>query len=88
MRLIVLVLAVSLAAEPALSQVLRTPTGQRGEAQSENALVLKDAKELADCEGRWEAATHMTKKQWSQTCRRVLDRLRLLDLRGDALPTR
>jgi hypothetical protein len=88
MRLIILVLAASLAAEPALSQVLPAPADPRGGAQSESALVLKDAKELADCEGRWEAATHMTRKQWSQTCRRVLDRLRLLDLRGDALPTR
>jgi hypothetical protein len=80
MRLIILLLAMSLVAETARSQIARTPAKPR----SDGALVLKDAKEVADCEGRWEAATHMTKKQWSQTCRRVLDRLRLLDLQGGA----
>ena len=75
MRLIIVLLAMSLSAEIARSQVLPAPA----KPLSESALVLQDAKELADCEGRWEAATHMTKRQWSQTCRRVLDRLRLLD---------
>jgi hypothetical protein len=84
MRLIIVLLAMSLSAEIALAQVFPAPAKR----PSESALVLKDAKELTDCEGRWEAATHMTKKQWSQTCRRVLDRLRLLDLQGGARPTR
>lgn len=80
MRLIIALLVLVLAAPQALSQAFSAPATTRGEPQSESALVLKDAKELADCESRWEAATHMTRKQWSQTCRRVLDRLRLLDL--------
>ena len=82
MRLIFMLLALSLMSESARSQVFSAPAKSRGESP-ENALALKqeEAKELSDCEDRWEAATHMTKKQWSRTCRRVLDRLRLLDLR-------
>ncbi len=80
MRVIILLLAMSLVAEPALSQVLPAPAKPRGEPPSDSALTFRDAKELTDCESRWEAATHMTKKQWLQTCRRILDRLRLLDL--------
>jgi hypothetical protein len=82
MRVIILLLVMSLAAEPAQSQVLPAPAKPRGERASDS--TLRDAKELTDCENRWVAATHMTKKQWLQTCRRVLDRLRLLDLRGGA----
>jgi hypothetical protein len=70
----------SLATWSARSQVLSTPEKPRDEPPSARALARTDAQEFTDCEGRWEAATHMTKKQWSQTCRRVLDRLRLLDL--------
>lgn len=83
MRLIIVLLALSLMSESAWSQVFSAPAKSRGEASPENMLTLKqeEAKELTDCEDRWEAATHMTKKQWSRTCRRVLDRLRLLDLR-------
>ena len=82
MRLIFMLLALSLMSESARSQVFSAPAKSRGESPA-NTLALKqeEAKELSDCEGRWEAATHMTKKQWSRTCRRVLDRLRLLDLR-------
>jgi hypothetical protein len=82
MRLIIVLLAMSLAAGPAQSQVLPTPEKHRRDLPAARALALTDAQEFTDCERRWEAATHMTKKQWSQTCRRVLDRLRLLDQHG------
>jgi hypothetical protein len=88
MRLIITLLALSLATGQARSQVLSAPAKTLAEPKVESALVLEDAREFADCEGRWEAATHMTKKQWSQTCRRVLDRLRLIDLHRSARPTR
>lgn len=80
MRLIIVLLAMSLVAEPAWSQVLPAPAKPRDEPPSSRALARTDAQEFTDCKGRWEAATHMTKKQWSQTCRRVMDPLRLLDL--------
>jgi hypothetical protein len=56
----------------------RTAVRQRGHARGYT-------KELTDCESHWEAVIHMTKEQWSQTCRRVLDRSRLLDLQGSAV---
>lgn len=74
MRLTIALLTMSLAAEPAWPQALAVPARPRGEPPSESAVALKDAKESSDCESRWDAATHMTKKQWSQTCRRVLER--------------
>jgi hypothetical protein len=36
---------------------------------------------ITDCEGMWDSGTHMTKRDWSQTCRRVQDRLKQLELR-------
>lgn len=36
---------------------------------------------IADCEAMWDRGTHMTRKEWSRTCRRVQNRLRQLDLR-------
>lgn len=36
---------------------------------------------VADCERMWDRGTHMTKKEWSQTCRRVQDRLRQIEAR-------
>ena len=60
MRLIIVLLAMSLAAEPARSQVLSTPAKPRDEPPSDAHLHSRMLKELTDCEGRWEAATHMT----------------------------
>lgn len=36
---------------------------------------------VADCEALWDRATHMTRKEWSRTCRRVQLRLQQLELR-------
>ena len=36
---------------------------------------------VADCEGMWDRGTHMTKKEWSHTCRRVQNRLRQIEVR-------
>ena len=36
---------------------------------------------VANCEGMWDRATHMTRTEWSRTCRRVQNRLRQLELR-------
>jgi hypothetical protein len=36
---------------------------------------------ITDCEGMWDRGTHMTKRDWSQTCRRVQNRLQQLELR-------
>jgi hypothetical protein len=36
---------------------------------------------IADCERMWDRGTHMTKKAWSQTCRRVQDWLERMEIR-------
>jgi hypothetical protein len=36
---------------------------------------------IATCEAMWDRTTHMTKAEWSRTCRRVQDRLRKLEVR-------
>ena len=36
---------------------------------------------VMDCERMWDRGTHMTKKEWSQTCRRVQNRIQQLELR-------
>jgi hypothetical protein len=36
---------------------------------------------ITDCEGMWDRGTHMTKHDWSLTCRRVQNRLQQLELR-------
>jgi hypothetical protein len=40
-----------------------------------------DAAAIANCEAMWDLGTHMTKSEWSRTCRRVQNRLRQLELR-------
>jgi hypothetical protein len=35
---------------------------------------------IADCIRMWDSATHMTRKEWSETCRRVQARLQRLEL--------
>jgi hypothetical protein len=36
---------------------------------------------ITECEQMWDRGTHMTKRDWSQTCRRVQDRLQQLEVR-------
>lgn len=36
---------------------------------------------VADCISMWDSGTHMTRKEWSQTCRRVQTRLQRLELK-------
>jgi hypothetical protein len=65
----------------AFAQVEAEP-GPAGTTRSlAEGLVKPSAHEaaVAECEGMWDRGTHMTRKEWSQTCRRVQDRLRRLD---------
>jgi hypothetical protein len=39
-------------------------------------------KAIADCERIWDRGAHMTKQEWSRTCRRVQTRLQRLDGRS------
>jgi hypothetical protein len=37
--------------------------------------------EYADCMRLWEPATHMTREEWSRTCRRVQNRLNAVQIK-------
>ena len=86
MRTIFLVLAFGLSTSVALAEVAPTPmTKSRiGVLSADEASIAKKAEEdrsMADCERHWDARTHMTRQVWAQTCRRVQERFRQLDLR-------
>jgi hypothetical protein len=36
---------------------------------------------VANCESMWDRGTHMTKRDWARTCRRVQNRLQSLDVK-------
>jgi hypothetical protein len=52
------------------SEVPRKPNADEG---------ARHEKAIADCERIWDRGTHMTKQEWSRTCRRVQTRLQGLD---------
>jgi hypothetical protein len=74
-----MLLMLSLSAGSALSQTAPTNPG--------TAKSIEDAKDkayaaaIASCERLWDRDTHMTKKEWSSTCRRVQARLKQMELR-------
>ena len=55
------------------------PAGVAPAATASKASALEAA--VADCERMWDRGTHMTKKEWSLTCRRVQNRIQQLELR-------
>jgi hypothetical protein len=73
----------ALSAGSALAQVVPAPVAKPTDTQK-NSDSLKQGEELkalADCEQLWEPATHMSRQDWTRTCRRVHERFRQLDLR-------
>jgi hypothetical protein len=75
-----MLLMLSLSAGSALSQTAPTDLGT-------TAKPIEDAKHeayaaaIASCERLWDRDTHMTKQEWSSTCRRVQARLKQMELR-------
>ena len=84
MRTIVLAAAtVCLGASVALAE-MPAPPRPAGAVPSSAGLASKQVAletAIADCESMWDRGTHMTKKEWSRTCRRVQDRIQQLELR-------
>ena len=56
------------------------PTGSRSLAVEQTKQSAHETA-VADCEQMWDRGTHMSKQEWSQTCRRVQNRLQQLELR-------
>ena len=77
-----LILAPSVGA--ALAQAVpasSAPTSGATETSIEVAKQKAHAAAVANCEAMWDRATHMTRNDWSRTCRRVQNRLQQLELR-------
>ena len=64
-----------ISAGAALSQT--APTDPAIEASKEKAYAAA----IANCEGMWDRDTHMTRTEWSRTCRRVQARLKQMEWR-------
>ena len=64
----------------ALAEVARVPSlaplPPSQEAIAKQARLHQEA--VADCEQMWDRGTHMSRREWSQTCRRVQNRLQQL----------
>jgi hypothetical protein len=77
-----LVLALGAASALAQTGTVAAPGAQPASAASIEAEKRKaHAAAIADCEAMWDRATHMTRMEWSRTCRRVQVRLQQLELR-------
>ncbi len=63
--------------EPAVPQPRRSEPRQAATETPESGLAAARAsdKEYADCLGLWDAKTHMTRQEWSATCKRVQTRI-------------
>ncbi len=68
---------VALAQTGASPAATPSPGAAKPAAKSPEAAAGKTAvnDEYADCMRLWDKATHMTKQEWSATCRRVQSRL-------------
>jgi hypothetical protein len=79
MQVSIFVLPLVLACSPALGQSTaepKTPTPSPSALAEENAAKVKAAKDritewLKTCQADWDEQTHMTKAEWTATCRRV-----------------
>jgi hypothetical protein len=86
-----LLLPLALVAQPALSQSPATPQRPAAEAAAPaarpaDAQAIRQTAEhwLKTCLADWDAQTHMTRSQWTATCRRVsAEREQFFLSRGD-----
>ena len=74
-------LALALGTGGALAQSMTSPTtGAIGKEDPKAAAARKTAEGIAECMRLWDAGAHMTKAQWSTTCKRVQSRLENLKI--------
>lgn len=74
-------LSLALGAGTALAQSTTLPTtGAIAKEDPKAAAARKTAESIAECMRMWDAGTHMSKAQWSTTCKRVQSRLENLKI--------
>jgi hypothetical protein len=74
------ILIVSLSAGAASGQAVRAAPSAAA-TSNEDTKEKEYAAAIANCEGMWDRGTHMSREQWSRTCRRVQARLKQMELR-------
>jgi hypothetical protein len=73
---------VCLSAGVAVAEVAPRPPANTGPSSAEAASKRSSPEAaIADCERMWDRGTHMTKKEWSRTCRRVQNRIQQFEQR-------
>jgi hypothetical protein len=65
---------VSAQSAPRESTTPATPTAVPDASPSAAEIRERGAQYLADCVNDWDRGTHMSKKDWMRTCRRVVQR--------------
>jgi len=73
-RIHMMALAAVLTASPASAQSIpstQAPVPSQGSARDVSTIRARAAEYLARCLEDWDTATHMTRKEWNVTCRRV-----------------
>jgi hypothetical protein len=71
-------LALCLFATGALAQADAAPPG--GKAAADVAAKSANSDRYADCVQLWDRGTHMSRSDWSRTCRRIENRLKNLQV--------
>jgi hypothetical protein len=67
-------------AEMPVGKVGRSPTDAPAKPTAASEDAIRE-QAIGDCERIWDRGTHMTKQEWSRTCRRVQTRLQRLDVK-------
>jgi hypothetical protein len=68
MRALISAAALAMCMMPAMSQSTNSQAAKR---PMYNDYLLNEEARVKDCVKQWDRSTHMTRKQWETTCRRV-----------------
>jgi hypothetical protein len=68
MRALVYAAALAISATSAVAQ---STTQQAAKRQTYESALLDETSRVKECMKQWDRSTHMTKKEWEATCRRV-----------------
>jgi len=80
MRALVYAVALAISATAAVAQSPGKPTAKR---QTYDAALLDEKGRVKECMKTWDRSTHMTRKEWEETCRRVAkERIKYLREQG------
>jgi hypothetical protein len=80
--MIIAMLALVSGAAAALAQTISAPPAKVPAGLSEAETKQRaHVAAVTDCQQMWDRGTHMSTQEWARACRRVQNRLKLLDVR-------